>query len=81
MYHGGVAKTLNAVKSDADHVPCVIIGRKAWCIGNGQVHDAISPSREVSKTLNCLDDPMKILIVRDETDRNDSRPSDTEDVQ
>lgn len=21
---GGVAKTLNAVKSDADHVPCVI---------------------------------------------------------
>lgn len=51
----------------------------AWCIGNGQVHDAISPSREVSKTLNCLADPMKILIVKDETDRNVSRPSDTKD--
>lgn len=57
---GKVAKTLNAIKSDADHVPCVI----TWCIGNGQVHDAISPSEEVSKTLNCMCDPMKILIVK-----------------
>jgi DNA (cytosine-5)-methyltransferase 1 len=30
-------------------------------IGNGQVHDAMSPSVEVSKTLNCLEDPAKIL--------------------
>ena len=35
---------------------------KAICIGNGQIHDAMSPCMEVSKTLNCLDDPMKILI-------------------
>ena len=34
----------------------------AVCIGNGQVHDAISPSDEVSKTLNCLVDPMKIVV-------------------
>ena len=32
-----------------------------WSIGNGQVHDAVSPSEEVSKTLNCMDDPMKIM--------------------
>jgi len=31
------------------------------CIGNGQLHDALSPSVEVSKTLNCMDDPMKII--------------------
>jgi len=37
---------------------------KAICIGNGQVHDAIKPSEEVSKTLNCLADPMKVLIYR-----------------
>ena len=42
---GGVAKTLNAIKSDSDHVPCVII---TYCIGNGQVHDAVSPSEKGS---------------------------------
>ena len=34
----------------------------AVCIGNGQVHDAISPSDEISKTLNCMVDPMKVLV-------------------
>lgn len=24
-HHGGVAKTLNSIRSDADHVPCVLI--------------------------------------------------------
>ena len=33
----------------------------AVCIGNGQVHDAMSPSKEVSKTLNCMEDPMKVV--------------------
>ena len=37
------------------------------CIGNGQVHDAISPSVEVAKTLNCMDDPMKIMTVLQDT--------------
>ena len=32
-----------------------------YSIGNGQVHDAMTPSKEVSKTLNCLEDPAKIL--------------------
>ena len=36
-------------------------GGVAYCIGNGQVHDAIRPDKEVCKTLNCLVDPMKIL--------------------
>ena len=34
---------------------------ETMCIGNGQIHDAVSPSVEVSKTLNCMADPMKII--------------------
>ena len=40
-------------------------GGTAWCIGNGQVHDAVQMEIEICKTLNCMVDPMKILIVRD----------------
>ena len=36
--------------------------QKTLCIGNGQLHDALSPMNEMSKTLNCMDDPMKIMI-------------------
>ena len=35
----------------------------AYCIGNGQAHDAQRPDKELCKTLNCMDDPMKICIV------------------
>ena len=34
-----------------------------WCIGNGQLHDALQIEKEVCKTLNCMNDPMKIMIV------------------
>lgn len=34
---------------------------KTICIGNGQLHDAIAPMEECSKTLNTLADPMKII--------------------
>lgn len=37
------------------------LNNQSVCIGNGQLHDALSPSEEVSKTLNCMDDPMKII--------------------
>ena len=39
----------------------MMIVEKAYCIGNGQLHDAMTPSYEVSKTLNCLEDPMKVV--------------------
>lgn len=32
-------------------------------VGNGQLHDALTPSEEVSKTLNCLVDPMKVICI------------------
>ena len=37
----------------------------AYCIGNGQAHDAQRPDKELYKTLNCMDDPMKICIAVD----------------
>ena len=37
----------------------------AYCIGNGQAHDAQRPDKELCKTLNCMDDPMKICIAVD----------------
>ncbi len=37
-------------------------GAIAYCIGNGQVNDAVSPDKELCKTLNCMVDPMKVLI-------------------
>lgn len=36
----------------------------SYCIGNGQVNDAAQTEREVCKTLNCMADPMKIMIDR-----------------
>ena len=41
-------------------------GGTVWCIGNGQVHDALQMEIEKCKTLNCMADPMKILIVRND---------------
>ena len=38
----------------------VAIDRHAVCIGNGQLHDAMRPE-EISKTLNCMVDPMKVV--------------------
>ena len=40
-----------------------------WCIGNGQVYGATSMCYEVSQTLNCMHDPMAILVVEDEQER------------
>ena len=33
-----------------------------YCIGNGQVNDAVQTEKEICKTLNCMVDPMKVLI-------------------
>ena len=40
-----------------------------WCIGNGQVASAISMSYEVSQTLNCMHDPMLILITEEDDEK------------
>ena len=34
----------------------------AYCIGNGQVNDAVQTEKEICKTLNCMVDPMKVCI-------------------
>ena len=38
----------------------------------------MSPSIEVCKTLNCMDDPMKVLIVRNDELSREDRPIDDE---
>ena len=37
----------------------------AYCIGNGQAHDAQRLDKELCKTLNCMVDPMKICVAVD----------------
>lgn len=34
----------------------------AYCIGNGQANDAAQTEKDVCKTLNCMDDPMKVML-------------------
>ena len=59
----GIFQTLSGrMGTGGGNVPMVsqmMMGR--ICIGNGQAHDALIPSYEVSKTLNCMDDPMKVM--------------------
>jgi hypothetical protein len=50
-------------------------GGYAVCIGNGQLHDALSPAYEVSKTLNCMIDPMKVMVVAEAWDGSDVSPT------
>ncbi|MBE6628002.1 MAG: DNA cytosine methyltransferase, partial [Ruminococcaceae bacterium] len=38
-------------------------GAVAYCIGNGQVHDAVNPEKELCKTLNCMHDTMNVCVV------------------
>ena len=57
----GVSTTLPAsMGMGGGYVP-MVCKEESYCIGNGQVHDALCPSKEVSKTLNCMEDPMKIV--------------------
>lgn len=55
----GISTSLVASAGEGGgYVPMVT---QAVSIGNGQLHDAQSPTIEVSKTLNCMEDPMKII--------------------
>ena len=60
-----VSKTLTNGSCPGHHNAVVESRGGAWSIGNGQLHDAMSPSKEICKTLNCMDDPMKILIIKE----------------
>lgn len=35
----------------------------SYCIGNGRLHDLLIMNEEVSRTLSCVKDPMKVLTV------------------
>ena len=68
-----------------------VVISEVMCFGNGQINDAVSPDTEVSKTLNCLDDPMKIVVNTSKVDdsepmtvydwhRQDTRATELKDV-
>lgn len=60
----GIVQTLSSrMGTGGGNVPMVMEQNCVYSIGNGQVHDALSPSEEVSKTLNCMDDTAKILTL------------------
>ena len=48
--------------NSGDNCQALLVRNVAVSIGNGQLHDAMTPSRQVSKTLNCMDDPAKIVV-------------------
>ena len=54
---GGAKESLS---SPTGQEPCQPQTIKPYCIGGGQVHDAMNPE-EICKTLNCMSDPMKIV--------------------
>ena len=57
-----VANTLNTFDMGEARANELVVTKVSYSIGNGQVHDAMRPDKEVSKTLNCLVDPAKVLI-------------------
>ena len=61
-------------------------GVTAICIGNGQVDNAVTPEVELSKTLNCMQDPMKVMVSPTSEDtirtyKKDSHAKNSEDGQ
>lgn len=42
----------------------------AVCVGNGQVDSAIRPTIEVSQTLNCMHDPMAVMVCSIDSNKN-----------
>jgi DNA (cytosine-5)-methyltransferase 1 len=61
---GDVSKTLQAEGGGSEMKEGLVLiesHSSAYSIGNGQAHDAMTPSLEISKTLNCLDDSAKVV--------------------
>lgn len=67
--------SLRAVRSDNEHIPCVIVGG-VWSLDEkmGQTYT----HKEQANTLAQRDYKQPQAVIY-ETDRNDSRPPDTED--
>lgn len=61
---GDVSETVSAkYGTGGNNMPLVIDSHEpAVCIGNGQAHIASHLTEEVSQTLNCMHDPMAIMV-------------------
>ena len=69
----GVSTCLPASMGQGGGYVPMVCENKSICIGNGQLHDAMSPSVEVSKTLNCMADPMKVVCIEGNGTRESHR--------
>jgi hypothetical protein len=68
-----------SMKESASSKPLMNKRGGTWCIGNGQVMGATSMCYEVSQTLNCMHDPMAILVVKEDERDSINNRNDTKD--
>lgn len=72
----GVAMSIRAVRSDNEHLPCVIVG---GCYTIDEKMGQTYVHHECANTLTQRDYKQpQAVVITDETERNDSRPSDPE---
>lgn len=70
----GVAQTLSGrMGTGGNNTPFILQPSGTWSIGNGQIHDAMSPVKEVSKTLNALHDVAGIVLPPKQEGECDTR--------
>ena len=64
---GGGKSQCNVTEGKTPTLTCTHGGEPAvcYCIGNGQVNDAVQMEKELCKTLNCMCDPMKVCVAVD----------------
>lgn len=63
FYEAETARTLDANGGNptCNQGGMLVVQKKAYCIGNGQVHDAMQIEEEKSKTLSCMHDQNIVL--------------------
>lgn len=73
--------SIRAVRSDNEHLPCVIVGRKSYGFFPQMKAEGIAFKAEKSGAIVVGTNPgfQNGVLIVDETDRIDSRPSDTKD--
>lgn len=63
IYKADTSRTLdNNGGNPACNQGGMVVIEHAVCIGGGMVNDAVCPSDEVCKCLNCMDDTMKVVV-------------------
>lgn len=77
---GSIAKAMTAGRNDKNNIPCVIVKRKSYGFFPQMKAEGIAFKEEKAGSIVIGTNPgyQNGVLIVDETDRNDSRPSDTE---